>query len=88
MNRKIVYFTSPGCSICANQAAILDQLKKEMDIEIESHLITSAFDKALTFGVKSAPAMVFLQENRPRFIKTGFQSKIQVKEVINKIEEK
>ena len=82
MNIKIVYFTSPGCSICVNQTAILNDLKSELNIEIENHLITTAFDKALTYGVKSAPAMVFLSDGRPQVVKTGFHSKNQIKEIV------
>ncbi len=63
MKIKIVYFTSPDCSICVNQAAILDEIKSELGIEIDNRPITTAFDQALTYGVKSAPAMVFLHED-------------------------
>jgi len=85
MNIKIVYFTSPSCSICVNQTAILNELKSELNIEIENNLITSAFDKALSYGVKSAPAMVFIYDKRPHTVKTGFHSKGQIKEIIEKI---
>lgn len=85
MNLKIIYFISPGCSICTNQSLILNELESEMDIKIENHLITSAFDKALTYGVKSAPALVFLYAEKPKIVKTGFQSKEKLKEIIKMI---
>lgn len=85
MNLKIVYFTSPGCSICLNQTAILNELKSELNIEVENHLITAAFDKALTYGVISAPAIVFLYDERPQVVKTGFHSKEQIREIIEMI---
>jgi hypothetical protein len=55
MKLKIIYFTSPGCLICENQTVILNEIQSEINIEVENHLITTAFDKALTFEVKSAP---------------------------------
>ena len=86
MRTKIIYFTSPGCSICVNQTAILNEIKSETGIEVENHLITTAFDKALKYGVKSAPAMVFLYEDRPHAVKTGFHSKQNLEEIIHMIE--
>ena len=85
MNIKIVYFNSPGCSICVNQTVILNELKSELKIEVENHLITTAFDKALTYGVKSAPAMVFIYNESPQIVKTGFHSKDQIKHIIKMI---
>ena len=85
MNIKIVYFTSPGCSICVHQTAILNEIQSETNIDVDNHLITTAFDKALTYGVKSAPTMVFLYDEKPQVVKTGFHSKIQIKEIIDMI---
>ena len=85
MNIKIVYFTNPGCSICVNQTAILNEIESETNIEIDNHLITTAFDKALTYGVKSAPAMVFLYDEKPQVVKTGFHTKNQIKEIVEMI---
>ncbi len=85
MNIKIIYFTSPGCSICVHQTAILNEIQSENNIEVDNHLITTAFDKALTYGVKSAPTMVFLYDEKPQVVKTGFHSKIQIKKTIEMI---
>ena len=85
MHIKIIYFTSPGCSICVNQTNILNELESELNIEVKNHLITTAFDKALSYGVQSAPAMVFIYDERPQVVKTGFHSKDQVKEIIKLI---
>ena len=85
MNIKIVYFTSPGCSICVHQTAILNEIQSETNIDVDNHLITTAFDKALTYGVKSAPTMVFLYDEKPQVVKTGFHSKMQIKEIIDMI---
>ena len=85
MNIKIVYFTSPGCSICVHQTAILNEIQSETNIDVDNHLITTAFDKALTYGVKSAPTMVFLYDEKPQVVKTEFHSKIQIKEIIDMI---
>lgn len=85
MNLKIIYFTSPGCSICVKQTSILDEIQSEKNIEIENYLITTAFDKALAFGVKSAPSMVFLSNGKNQIIKTGFQSKNYILEIIEQL---
>ena len=85
MNLKITYFTSPGCSICVQQSVILNEIQSENNIEIENHLITSAFDKALALGVKSAPSMVFSYDGKTQIIKTGFQSKQQISDIVNQI---
>ena len=85
MNIKIVYFTSPSCSICVHQTAILNEIKLETNIEVDNHLITTSFDKALTYGVNSAPTLVFLYDKKPQVVKTGFHTKSQIKEIIEKI---
>jgi len=85
MNIKIVYFTSPGCSICVHQSAILNEIQSETNIGVDNQLITTAFDKALTYGVKSAPTMVFLYDEKPQVVKTGFHSKVQIQEIIEMI---
>ena len=87
MDIKIIYFTSPGCSICVHQTSILNEIQSKTNIEIENHLITTAFDKALSFGVKSAPSMVFLYKGKIQLIKTGFQSKVNILDVIEQLNE-
>ena len=85
MNIKIVYFTSPSCSICVHQTAILNEIKSETNIKVDNHLITTAFDKALTYGDKSAPTLVFLNDEKPQVAKTGFHTKSQIKQIIEMI---
>ena len=85
MNLKIIYFTSPGCTICVKQTSILNEIQSETNIEIENHLITTAFDKALAYGVKASPSMVFLYNGKTQMIKTGFQSKKYILEIIKQI---
>jgi len=87
MSLRIIYFTSPGCSVCVHQTAVLNEIESEIDIEIENHLITTAFDKALSFGVKSAPAMVFVQDGRTQLIKTGFVEKSKIRDIYEMLTE-
>lgn len=87
MNLKIIYFSSPGCSICNHQLKILQEINSEYNIEIEDHLITTSFDTALKLGVKSAPTLAYIQEEKVQLLKTGFQSKNQILEIIDQISE-
>ncbi len=83
---KVLFFTSPGCSICDNQDRILRQMQESGEIVYENHLITTAFDVALRFGVRSAPTLVYLLEERPVRVSPGFQSKEAIAAVLNMIQ--
>lgn len=87
MELKLIYFASPGCSICAHQTQILEQLQQDKNLNIEHHSITTSFDIALSFGVKSAPSLVFLLNSRPYKIKTGFQSKSEIENIISELKQ-
>jgi len=71
---KILFFTRPDCSVCENQDRILQKMARSHTIGYEKKLITTAFDIALRYGVKSAPALVYLLDDRPAIVTTGFQS--------------
>ena len=74
MNIKILFFSSPNCAICDNQNHILTRLADKGVITYENRLITSAFDLALHYGVRSAPTIVYLHKNRPVRVSPGLQS--------------
>jgi thioredoxin-related protein len=71
---KILFFTSPDCSICDDQHRILQTMARNHSIGYEKKLITTAFDLALRFGVRSAPTLVYLLDDRPVIVTPGFQS--------------
>ena len=83
---KILLFTSPDCSICENQEHILRRFSETGRVTYESRLITSAFDLALRFGVKSAPSLVYLFRGRPVRVRPGFQSQTAVAADLNLIQ--
>jgi thioredoxin-like negative regulator of GroEL len=85
MNLKIINFSSPTCSICTNQDSILQELKNEHDITYQSLLITTNFSDALKFGVKSAPTLIYLIDNKAVAVRPGFQSKVRILAEIEKI---
>jgi thioredoxin-like negative regulator of GroEL len=55
-------------------------------IDYENQLITTAFDRALRYGVRAAPTLVYLQEGRPVRVSPGFQSKEAITAVLNMIQ--
>ena len=84
MQVKIIHFSSPTCSICSTQDRILQEIQENQDIEFESRLITTDFAQALKYGVKSAPTLVYLIDERAVSVKPGLQSK---QKILNEIEE-
>jgi len=83
---QILFFTSPDCSICDNQDRILQQLTDTGMINYHNHLITTAFDLALRYGVKSAPTLVYLLDERPVKVSPGFQSNQAIMTTLNLIQ--
>ena len=83
---KILFFTSPNCSICDSQDRILKDFANTGAISYENHLITTDFDMALRFGVKSSPTLVFMGEDRPLNVSPGFQSRTAIAGILNLIQ--
>ena len=83
---KILLFTSPDCRICEKQERILRHLCETGRITYESRLITSAFDLALRYGVKSVPTVVYLLDGLPVRVCPGFQSEAAVTADLNLIQ--
>jgi predicted DsbA family dithiol-disulfide isomerase len=86
MSVKIIHFSSPSCSICVNQDVVLKQVQEELDIPYQNMLITTAFAEALQYGVKAAPTLVFLADDRPVRVSPGFQTKDRIKNWIAEIQ--
>jgi predicted DsbA family dithiol-disulfide isomerase len=78
MQVKIIHYASPTCSICTTQDRILEELKENSNIDYEAKSITTAFDDALKYGVKSAPTLVYLVDNKAMVVRPGFQSKERI----------
>ena len=74
MDLKIIHFNSPTCSICTNQDQVLQEIQNEHGITYQSLLITAIFADALKFGVKSAPTLVYLINEKAVAVRPGFQS--------------
>lgn len=71
---EIQYFFSPTCSICDQQKVILAEIEKKDRIPVSNYNIFTDLDRALLFGIKSAPALALLIEGKSVEILTGFQS--------------
>ncbi len=83
---KIVQFVSPTCSSCIIQKNVLDIIsKKYPSIQIENINIFSNYDKALLYGVKGAPTVVFLDEERSLKSHYGFLPLEAVEDIISKV---
>lgn len=80
---EIQYFFSPTCTICDTQKIILAKLETELNIPISNFNIFTDLDKALRFGINSAPAISLLVEGRSVEVMTGFQSR---EHIANRIE--
>jgi len=82
---EIWHFSSPGCSICTTQVEVLKQIEHETGIPFRDMPITSHFEKALRLGVQSAPALVFIFENKAVTVKTGYQNRVKIIEIIDRL---
>ena len=84
MQIKIIHYTSPSCSVCSIQDKILEDLHKSHDISFQSLSITTDFADALKFGVKSAPTLVYLMNDKAVAIRPGLQTKERIISEINR----
>jgi predicted DsbA family dithiol-disulfide isomerase len=78
MRLKIIHFGSPTCSICTTQDRILAEMKESYHIDFQSRLITTDFADALKFGVKSAPTLVYLLDDKAVAVRPGLQTKEKI----------
>ncbi|MBN2693227.1 thioredoxin family protein [bacterium] len=83
---KIVQFVSPTCSSCVIQKNVLEIIhEKYPTIQIENINIFSNYDKAILYGVKGAPTLIFLDGERSLKNHYGFLSIEAVEEVISRV---
>lgn len=85
MRVKILHFSSPTCSICTTQDRILEEIKQNRGIDYQSRVITTDFAEALKYGVKSAPTLVYLIDDRAMVVKPGLQTREKILKEIEKI---
>ena len=85
MRVHIIHFSSPTCTICTSQDRVLQELHSTDGIAYESRLITTNFSDALTYGVKSAPTLVYLLDQKAVAVKPGFQSREKILDQIEQI---
>jgi predicted DsbA family dithiol-disulfide isomerase len=64
---------------------VLRELSDDIEIKIQNQLITSAFDTALKYGVKSAPTLVILVNDQAIKVLPGFQSKQSILDTIEQL---
>ena len=85
MSLKIIHFSSPGCSICTTQDRILADVAKNHTIETRSVLITTGFAEALQYGVKSAPTLVYVFDDKAMAVTPGLQNREKIESMIDRI---
>ena len=85
MSKEIIYFTSQNCSICKTQQQVLKEFEKLPGISIQNILITTAFDLALLYGVKSAPTIILLKDKKALRVLPGFQTADKIIKYINEL---
>jgi thioredoxin len=56
---NIVKFSSPSCAPCKMLAPILDEISKTHNIPVESIDVEAEPKKAMAYGVRSVPTLVF-----------------------------
>ena len=80
MKKEIIQFVSETCSSCKIQRNVLNIIKNQYpEIILTDIDIFSSYDQALKYGVKGAPTLVFLEDDRAIKTHYGFQKEQQVK---------
>lgn len=59
--KKIVRFTATWCAPCKAMAAVIEQVKTDIPIEVID--IDEQVDLATEFGIRSVPTLVMMEDN-------------------------
>ena len=59
--KKIVRFTATWCTPCTAMAAVIEQIKTDIPIEVID--IDEQVDLATEFGIRSVPTLVMMEDN-------------------------
>ena len=80
---KIEVFTSPSCPYCPMATELVDEVKKEMedDLEVEKIDIMQDREKAIEYGLMAVPAIAL--NGVVRFV--GAPSKAELIDAINEV---
>ena len=82
---KIIDLYAPWCQPCKVIASVLDELEKELNIEVQRVNIDEDIDVAEYYQVRSIPTLIFFKDNIQVLKTTGSKTKEQLKVIINKI---
>ena len=79
MKREIIQFVSKTCSSCLIQKNVLNIIKEKYPLLVIKNIdIFANYDQALKYGVKGAPTLVFIEDDRAIKTHYGFQKEQQV----------
>lgn len=71
--KRVLRFTAEWCRPCKSLAAILEEIKGDMIIEVID--IDKYSDIAIEFGIRSVPTLVLMDENIEVKRMTGLKTK-------------
>jgi thioredoxin 1 len=81
---KVLKFTAVWCGPCKTLAPIIEQLKTEMNIDIEDKDIDSNMELAKDFNIISIPTMVILKNDKEVDRIIGLSNKKNIQTTIEK----
>ena len=81
---KVLKFTAVWCGPCKTLAPIIEQLKTEMNIDIEDKDIDSNIKLAKDFNIISIPTMVILKNDKEVDRIIGLSNKKNIQTTIEK----
>ena len=80
MSLEVLKFSASWCTPCKVLAATLKDAEGITNVDVDADR-----DKAIEFGVRSVPTLVFLKDGKEVERKTGLMSIAQYNEIINRL---
>ena len=81
---KVLKFTAAWCGPCKTLAPIIEQLRTEMNVDIEDKDIDSNMELARDFNIISIPTMVDLKNDKEVDRIIGLSNKKHIQNTIEK----
>jgi thioredoxin 1 len=81
---KVLKFTAAWCGPCKTLAPIIEQLRTEMNVDIEDKDIDSNMELAKDFNIISIPTMVVLKNDKEVDRIIGLSNKKHIQNTIEK----
>jgi thioredoxin 1 len=81
---KVLKFTAAWCGPCKTLAPIIEQLRTEMNVDIEDKDIDSNMELARDFNIISIPTMVVLKNDKEVDRIIGLSNKKHIQNTIEK----